>query len=518
MKKIILLILGLISTLCISFASVAEYDNLIDKYTQNPSERAMLKYIMRMESMGNSNAKNPGSTATGAFQILKGTWKQAVEQGEKQGLFTKKEASYLLAHPEMRKDPVASTKAAIALNRFNRKHMGGTTVTKQILAYHDGSIKNKKNPTGTFDGATLEGRKYVIKANEMYKLQNGGKNMPGFDEYVKNSKSYQKWLKDGTVEKIKKDAKARLSGKNSMPGGEMLDDELNEFNRQPTAVNFKPTKPVNLDALANTLLEYFKQGAKEVFKIGIFILSSLFCLQIIFDCIVGIASNNLKAIITGILLKRGLSFSFYLMILRKIIDGSLIITIKKMATQMVLWFIPNIDKNLVESPLTTVWTLKEAITSTLFASIGNAWSFNWFNLVKVIPNILTALLLSIFMLMFIIFVIFAFFRIIFDLLKLILSLDIGLALGSVLVGLGMLDATRQYYSISKIISMCLNYALKFVSITILFYTTMEFLKSSSKILNSGEINGNMIMASPLISYLLMVYIAYKLITSVKIEF
>lgn len=514
MKKIILLILGFISTLCISFASVTEYDNLIDKYTQNPSERAMLKYIMRMESMGNSNAKNPASSATGAFQILKGTWKQAVDEGKKQGLFTSKEANYLLAHPEMRKDPVASTKAAIALNRYNRTSMGGTTAIKQILAYHDGNIKKLKS----FDYATLEGRKYVIKANEMYKLQNGGKNMPGFDEYVKNSKTYQKWLKDGTVEKIKKDAKARLSGKNSMPGGEMLDDELNEFNRQPTAVNFKPTKPVNLDALANTLLEYFKQGAKEVFKIGIFILSSLFCLQIIFDCIVGIASNNLKAIITGILLKRGLSFSFYLMILRKIIDGSLIITIKKMATQMVLWFIPNIDKNLVESPLTTVWTLKESITSTLFASIGNAWSFNWFNLVKVIPNILTALLLSIFMLMFIIFIIFAFFRIIFDLLKLILSLDIGLALGSVLVGLGMLDATRQYYSISKIISMCLNYALKFVSITILFYTTMKFLKSSSKILNSGEINGNMIMASPLISYLLMVYIAYKLITSVKIEF
>lgn len=49
MKKIILLIIGFLSTICISFASVSEYDNLIDKNTSNQSERTMLKYIMRME-------------------------------------------------------------------------------------------------------------------------------------------------------------------------------------------------------------------------------------------------------------------------------------------------------------------------------------------------------------------------------------------------------------------------------------------------------------------------------------
>lgn len=103
MKKIILLIIGFLSTICISFASVSEYDNLIDNTTNNPSERVILKYIMRMESMGNSNAKNPGSSATGAWQMIDGTWEQAVTEGKKRGLFTSKEANYLLAHPEMRK-------------------------------------------------------------------------------------------------------------------------------------------------------------------------------------------------------------------------------------------------------------------------------------------------------------------------------------------------------------------------------------------------------------------------------
>lgn len=509
MRKIILLIIGFLSTICISFASVAEYDNLIDKYTNNPSERAVLKYIMRMESMGNSNAKNPGSTATGAFQILKGTWKQAVDEGKKQGLFTSKEANYLLAHPEMRKDPVASTKAAIALNRYNRTSMGGTTAIKQILAYHDGNIKKLKS----FDYATLEGQKYVIKANEMYKLQNGGKNMPGFDEYVKNSKTYQKWLRDGTVAKIQKDAKSRLSGKYSMESGEITESELDKG--AAAAVNYKPTKPINLDSLEQTILGYFLKGAKNVAKVGIFILSVFFGIQVIFDCIVGMSNNNLKAIVSGILLKRGLNFTFYLMMLKKIIDGSLAKTMKEIAKQLVVCF----TNTSMDQPLTAVWNLKEDVLTAIFAGITKAWDFSWLNLniFQTLSRFATALILTIILLLVAIYVCFTFFRIILDLFKLMLSIDIGLALGSVLIGLGMLDATRQYYSISKIISICLNYVLKFSSITILFYVSMKILRESSNLRN-GNLSADAIFSSPLLSYLLVLFIVYKLITSVKIEF
>lgn len=508
MKKIILLIIGFLTTICISFASVAEYDNLIDKYTNNSSERAVLKYIVRMESMGNSNAKNPGSTATGAFQILNGTWKQAVDQGKKQGLFTSKEANYLLAHPEMRKDPVASTKAAIALNRYNRKNMGGTTAIKQILSYHDGNIDQK-----SFDEATLEGRKYVIKANEMYKLQNGGKNMPGFDEYVKNSKTYQKWLRDGTVAKIQKDAKSRLNGKYSMENGEITESELDRG--AAAAVNYKPTKPINLDSLEQTILGYFLKGAKNVAKVGIFILSVFFGIQVIFDCIVGMSNNNLKAIVSGILLKRGLNFTFYLMMLKKIIDGSLAKTMKEIAKQLVVCF----TNTSMDQPLTAVWNLKEDVLTAIFAGITKAWDFSWLNLniFQTLSRFATALILTIILLLVAIYVCFTFFRIILDLFKLMLSIDIGLALGSVLIGLGMLDAARQYYSISKIISICLNYVLKFSSITILFYVSMKILRESSNLIN-GNLSADAIFSSPLMSYLLVLFIVYKLITSVKIEF
>lgn len=508
MKKIILLIIVFLTTICISFASVAEYDNLIDKYTNNSSERAVLKYIVRMESMGNSNAKNPGSTATGAFQILNGTWKQAVDQGKKQGLFTSKEANYLLAHPEMRKDPVASTKAAIALNRYNRKNMGGTTAIKQILSYHDGNIDQK-----SFDEATLEGRKYVIKANEMYKLQNGGKNMPGFDEYVKNSKTYQKWLRDGTVAKIQKDAKSRLNGKYSMENGEITESELDRG--AAAAVNYKPTKPINLDSLEQTILGYFLKGAKNVAKVGIFILSVFFGIQVIFDCIVGMSNNNLKAIVSGILLKRGLNFTFYLMMLKKIIDGSLAKTMKEIAKQLVVCF----TNTSMDQPLTAVWNLKEDVLTAIFAGITKAWDFSWLNLniFQTLSRFATALILTIILLLVAIYVCFTFFRIILDLFKLMLSIDIGLALGSVLIGLGMLDATRQYYSISKIISICLNYVLKFSSITILFYVSMKILRESSNLIN-GNLSADAIFSSPLLSYLLVLFIVYKLITSVKIEF
>lgn len=458
--------------------------------------------------MGNSNAKNPGSTATGAFQILKGTWEQAVDQGKKQGLFTSKEANYLLAHPEMRKDPVASTKAAIALNRFNRKSMGGTTAIKQILSYHDGDISKK-----SFDGATLEGRKYVIKANEMYKLQNGGKNMPGFDEYVKNSKTYQKWLRDGTVAKIQKDAKSRLSGKYSMENGEITESELDRG--AAAAVNYKPTKPINLDSLEQTILGYFLKGAKNVAKVGIFILSVFFGIQVIFDCIVGISNNNLKAIVSGILLKRGLNFTFYLMMLKKIIDGSLAKTMKEIAKQLVVCF----TNTTMDQPLTTVWNLKEDVLTAIFAGITKAWDFSWLNLniFRTLSRYYTALILTIILLLVAIYVCFTFFRIILDLFKLMLSIDIGLTLGSVLIRLGMLDATRQYYSISKIISICLNYVLKFSSITILFYVSMKILRESSNLIN-GNLSADAIFSSPLLSYLLVLFIVYKLITSVKIEF
>jgi len=506
MKKIILLIIGFLSTICISFASVSEYDNLIDKNTSNQSERTILKYIMRMESMGNSNAKNPGSSATGAWQMIDGTWGQAVSEGKKQGLFTSKEANYLLSHPEMRKNPEYSTKAALALLRYGRK-MGGDTAIKQILAYHDGSVRKP------FDSLKLEAKQYAIKANEMYKLQNGGKNMPGFDEYVKNSKTYQKWLKDGTVSKIQKDAKSRLNGKYSMESGEITESELDRG--AAAAVNYKPTKPINLDSLEQTILGYFLKGAKNVAKVGIFILSVFFGIQVIFDCIVGMSNNNLKAIVSGILLKRGQNFTFYLMMLKKIIDGSLAKTMKEIAKQLVVCF----TNTSMDQPLTAVWNLKEDVLTAIFAGITKAWDFSWLNLniFQTLSRFATALILTIILLLVAIYVCFTFFRIILDLFKLMLSIDIGLALGSVLIGLGMLDATRQYYSISKIISICLNYVLKFSSITILFYVSMKILRESSNLIN-GNLSADAIFSSPLLSYLLVLFIVYKLITSVKIEF
>lgn len=508
MKKIILLIIGFLSTICISFASVSEYDNLIDKNTNNPSERIMLKYIMRMESMGNSNAKNPSSSATGAWQITKGTWKDGVDIAARKGLISKREKILLQSNLDMRKNPQYSTKVALALIRSKK----GSPIQK-ILAYHDGSCQNDKNPTGTFDGATLEGRKYVIKANEMYKLQNGGKNMPGFDEYVKNSKTYQKWLRDGTVAKIQKDAKSRLNGKYSMENGEITKSELDRG--AAAAVNYKPTKPINLDSLEQTILGYFLKGAKNVAKVGIFILSVFFGIQVIFDCIVGMSNNNLKAIVSGILLKRGLNFTFYLMMLKKIIDGSLAKTMKEIAKQLVVCF----TNTTMDQPLTTVWNLKEDVLTAILAGITKAWDFSWLNLniFQTLSRYYTALILTIILLLVAIYVCFTFFRIILDLFKLMLSIDIGLILGSVLIGLGMLDATRQYYSISKIISICLNYVLKFSSITVLFYVSMKILRESSNLIN-GNLSADAIFSSPLLSYLLVLFIIYKLITSVKIEF
>lgn len=502
MKKIILLIIGFLSTICISFASVAEYDNLIDKYTNNPSERIMLKYIMRMESMGNSNAKNPTSTATGAWQIINGTWKSGVNIAASKGIISQKEKRLLLSNLDMRKNPEYSTKVALALIRDQE----GSPI-KRILGYHDGS------PTSNFDKATLEGRKYVIKANEMYKLQNGGKNMPGFDEYVKNSKTYQKWLRDGTVAKIQKDAKSRLNGKYSMENGEITESELDRG--AAAAVNYKPTKPINLDSLEQTILGYFLKGAKNVAKVGIFILSVFFGIQVIFDCIVGMSNNNLKAIVSGILLKRGLNFTFYLMMLKKIIDGSLAKTMKEIAKQLVVCF----TNTSMDQPLTAVWNLKEDVLTAIFAGITKAWDFSWLNLniFQTLSRFATALILTIILLLVAIYVCFTFFRIILDLFKLMLSIDIGLTLGSVLIGLGMLDATRQYYSISKIISICLNYVLKFSSITILFYVSMKILRESSNLIN-GNLSADAIFSSPLLSYLLVLFIVYKLITSVKIEF
>ena len=157
MRKIILLIIGFLSTICISFASVAEYDNLIDKYTNNPSERAVLKYIMRMESMGNSNAKNPSSTATGAWQITKDIWKDGVKLAASKVLISNKEKILLQSNLDMRKNFQYSTKVALALIRSKK----GSPIQK-ILAYHDGSCQNDKNPTGTFDGATLEENNIVF--------------------------------------------------------------------------------------------------------------------------------------------------------------------------------------------------------------------------------------------------------------------------------------------------------------------------------------------------------------------
>ncbi|WP_311695840.1 transglycosylase SLT domain-containing protein [Sneathia sanguinegens] len=508
MKKIILLIIGFLSTICISFASVSEYDNLIDKNTSNQSERTILKYIMRMESMGNSNAKNPGSSATGAWQMIDGTWGQAVSEGKKQGLFTSKEANYLLAHPEMRKNPEYSTKAALALLRYGRK-MGGDTAIKQILAYHDGSVRKP------FDSLKLEAKQYAIKANEMYKLQNGGKNMPGFDEYVKNSKTYQKWLRDGTVAKIQKDAKSRLNGKYSMENGEITESELNDG--AAVKINFKPTHKLSLDEFAKTIQGYILTGVKKAAPLAIFITSILFGIQIMMDLLFGITSNNLGVVLKGVFFKRAIGFVFYLFIIRKIASGELMEMVRKMASGVLVAFIGTEIKN----PLDNAWALKELVSQTILEAIIKTWSsISYLNLFSLSQSIQQALILTIILILFWIFIAFAFFRMIFDLLKLVISLDLGMGIATLLMGLGMTDATRQYYSIGKILSMAINFVLKFAAINLFFLIGVNILTTSAKIIDKNPITqiGGNIFTNPLIKYLLLVFVVYKLVTEVKVEF
>lgn len=510
MKKIILLIIGFLSTICISFASVAEYDNLIDNTTNNPSERAVLKYIMRMESMGNSNAKNPSSSATGAWQITKGTWKDGVDMAARRGLISKKEKILLQSNLDMRKNPQYSTKIALALIRSKK----GSPIQK-ILAYHDGSCQNDKNPTGTFDGATLEGRKYVIKANEMYKLQNGGKNMPGFDEYVKNSKTYQKWLRDGTVAKIQKDAKSRLSGKYSMESGEITESELNDG--AAVKINFKPTHKLSLDEFAKTIQGYILTGVKKAAPLAIFITSILFGIQIMMDLLFGITSNNLGVVLKGVFFKRAIGFVFYLFIIRKIASGELMEMIRKMASGVLIAFIGTEIKN----PLDNAWALKELVSQTILEAIIKTWSsISYLNLFSLSQSIQQALILTIILILFWIFIAFAFFRMIFDLLKLVISLDLGMGIATLLMGLGMTDATRQYYSIGKILSMAINFVLKFAAINLFFLIGVNILTTSAKIIDKNPITqiGGNIFTNPLIKYLLLVFVVYKLVTEVKVEF
>lgn len=504
MKKIILLIIGFLSTICISFASVSEYDNLIDNTTSNPSERVILKYIMRMESMGNSNAKNPGSTATGAWQIINGTWESGVDIAARKGLISQKEKRLLLSNLNMRKNPEYSTKVALALIRSKK----GSPIQK-ILAYHDGS------PTSNFDKATLEGRKYVIKANEMYKLQNGGKNMPGFDEYVKNSKTYQKWLKDGTVAKIQKDAKSRLSGKYSMESGEITEKELNDG--EAVKINFKPTHKLSLDEFAKTIQRYILTGVKKAAPLAIFITSILFGIQIMMDLLFGITSNNLGVVLKGVFFKRAIGFVFYLFIIRKIASGELMEMIRKMASGVLIAFTGGEIKN----PLDNAWALKEFVSQTILEAIIKTWSsISYLNLFSLSQSIQQALILTIILILFWIFIAFAFFRMIFDLLKLVISLDLGMGIATLLMGLGMTDATRQYYSIGKILSMAINFVLKFAAINLFFIIGVNILTTSAKIIDANPITqtGGNIFTNPLIKYLLLVFVVYKLVTEVKVEF
>lgn len=504
MKKIILLIIGFLSTICISFASVSEYDNLIDNTTSNPSERVILKYIMRMESMGNSNAKNPGSTATGAWQIINGTWESGVDIAARKGLISQKEKRLLLSNLNMRKNPEYSTKVALALIRSKK----GSPIQK-ILAYHDGS------PTSNFDKATLEGRKYVIKANEMYKLQNGGKNMPGFDEYVKNSKTYQKWLRDGTVAKIQKDAKSRLSGKYSMESGEITESELNDG--AAVKINFKPTHKLSLDEFAKTIQGYILTGVKKAAPLAIFITSILFGIQIMMDLLFGITSNNLGVVLKGVFFKRAIGFVFYLFIIRKIASGELMEMVRKMASGVLVAFIGTEIKN----PLDNAWALKELVSQTILEAIIKTWSsISYLNLFSLSQSIQQALILTIILILFWIFIAFAFFRMIFDLLKLVISLDLNMGIATLLMGLGMTDATRQYYSIGKILSMAINFVLKFAAINLFFLIGVNILTVSAKIIDTNPITqtGGNIFTNPLIKYLLLVFVVYKLVTEVKVEF
>lgn len=500
MKKILLIILSFMLTV-FSFSSTTEeiigtinpgkkyLAKIIDAETkrQGVSTDLMLSVYAR-ESQFNNLEKNKAN-ATGIGQMRPAAFKEGLLAS---GMSEKEYNSILRSYgndvEKMRLNEALNIRSSVGYMKIMLKQNNGN-VTDALMAYNMGQGNLNKYKAGK----------------------------PISEAVIKEGVHYG----SDVTKKIEIFKKARANGINSLSNKERnllrnVDSDKNYGNykgnnNEKSVVNYGETVSPNFDSIAEYLNKIIKENIGKLKSTAIIFLTILTSIQLVIDLSKVYLLDKYDEIFK-LLFKKIIQFSTYLIFIKWIFDGFII----KQSLNISYGLTSILTGETGVQKITSIWTFKNTITGYLFKVMASLWSIDS---IFSITSLLSDLSLTIFLIFIILCINLAFFMIMFDLFNMIVSFALISGLSSILIPLGVVDSTSQYYSISKLISMIINFITKMVAINFFAIVSMKALKESNIIEKAANgISISSILSGELILFLLLLFIVYDLIKNVDISF
>lgn len=297
-----------------------------------------------------------------------------------------------------------------------------------------------------------------------------------------------------------------ISGKT--PDFSPIDDEYGTYNQK--AANYLADINYDWDGFATMLAGFVNEGLAKLKTTAIVLLSLCTLIQLTLDMAHGMANVNIKAIMTT-LFKKLLSFSFYLVIINKIMDGSLL----QLSEDVAYGVVTALTKTSGVQNISNLWTVKEGITGVIWNDFKSLWGWS-----SIVPSEFGHdLVFSIIYLFMIAIVNLAIFMMMANLFKALISFQLVLGLSQILLPFGMIEYTKGYYSIGKVLSLTLNFIVKLISINVIAVIIMRMFQENNDLFNFANItsvtdliNGNGMIA------VILILIVYELFTKIEVSF
>ena len=530
MKKIIYILIFLISIFSFSANSgdmirtfnpevANKYGPIVDKYSKQLGvDPKVVVAIMARETGGrnlghSSEQLNPEKRANvdrqpmGVMQL----GKEEMINGLMMTGMSKAQATKL-ASEENRKNPELNVRAGVGFYAYHLKKSCKGDVACAVGSYNSGAAGHRSFLRGKGSNARKdEASHYLVDVN--YKVKILDKlNKEG--SITEKEKRLMKNGIDTRKERNKyREAMNELRGNNKSPVN--LDDFNSNYDETGNYDDSKNAKVTYIsdasfdwDGIASNIANTVYSSLQKIKGVGLIIISLLFAIQVLIDSLHSLANWNLKSFL-GTFFKRILAFGTYTFIISKILDG----TLMKIFEDISYGMIRLLTRENGVQKLSNIWAMKDKITATFWEAFSNLWGIS-----SIIPSELTKdLTASIILIIIIVIFNIVFFIMMLNLLKALIFFQFALGMSTILLPMGILDSTKQYYNIGKVLSLAINFMIKLISINFLAFIIMKVLTENSSALNISNVS-NAISDGGIMTFLVLIMVMGSLMTKVEVQF
>ncbi|ACZ01346.1 type IV secretion system protein [Streptobacillus moniliformis] len=275
------------------------------------------------------------------------------------------------------------------------------------------------------------------------------------------------------------------------------------------ASDYSDTVSYDWDSFAQMLSLYMEKGLKSIEKLSIYLLSTFFVIQFVFDAYKAYATFNLIEF-SKTFIRKLLTFSVYLFAIKKIIDGTVFRVVEEISYKL----LEKLTGQVGVQKISNIWEIKEKITLNLWEAIAKLWGV-W----SILPGEFAQdFIFTLVLLVVILFLNIAFFMMMLNLFKALISFKLVLGLSAILLPFGVMEETKEYYNIGKILSLALNFSIKLISINFIATVIMNSLNNNDSILNFVANDITSVISQSFIIFLVLVGVMWHLTTKLEINF